>query len=274
MKKGEPRENGPIGIFDSGVGGLTLLRELDTLLPYEDFIYFGDTARMPYGTKSERDVVKYAEQIIEWLTEKNCKLIVMACNTVSGLYPEMGARGNQAIPLVGMINYGCVAAALYVTYNFRIGVLATKRTVDSKVYRRIIDHFDPSVNLYPQECTELIPLVEHGMIGSPKTRTLAEKYLMPLLGKNIDTLILGCTHLPFIRTIIQDIIGPSITIIDPARRTGVIAAKVISDHGLARKNRSRQGKRQFFVSGEPEAFEETARLLFNRNIPKVTKETL
>jgi glutamate racemase len=268
------KSNGPIGIFDSGVGGLTLLREMESLLPYEDFIYFGDTARMPYGVRTERDVVNFSEQIFDWLTAQDCKLIIMACNTISGLYPEMGRCGRNAIPLVGMINYGSVAAALYVTYSFRIGVLATKRTVQSRVYRKIIDHFDPTVHLYPQECTELIPLIEEGMIGSPTTRSLSEKYLVPLLKKNVDTLILGCTHLPFIRTIIQDITGPSVTIIDPARRTAVLATKVLEDHGLRRKNRSRPGKKHFFVTGDPVRFEETASLLLNKSIGKVKKVTL
>ncbi|MEW6201820.1 MAG: glutamate racemase [bacterium] len=252
--------NAPIGIFDSGVGGLSLLREMDNLLPYEDFLYFGDTFRMPYGTKSEKAILEFSNEIIGFLArEKGCKMIVVACNTVSGLMPE--CHTMFGIPVVGIINYGCVAAALYVTYNFRIGVLATKRTIQSGVYRKFIDDFDPTVKLYTVECTDLIPMIEKGMIGSPDTRRTAEKYLLPVQRKDIDTLILGCTHLPFIRRIIQDIIGPAITIVDPARRTAVLSMKILADNKLLKKNKRKKGTTEFYVSSSPEEFLKTASLI-------------
>lgn len=252
--------NAPIGIFDSGVGGISLLRELDGLLPFEDFVYYGDTSRMPYGTRTEKTVHKYADEIIEFLAKKKkCKMIVVACNTVSGFMPERSVK--RGVPVVGVINYGCVAAALFVTYNFRIGVLATKCTISSGVYRSVMDGFDPTIKVYAKECTDLIPMIEKGMIGSPDTRTAAEKYLIPLLRKDIDTLILGCTHLPFVRRIIQDITGPAITIVDPARRTAVLCMKVLNDKNRVRKNKKRPGKKEFYVSGDPEAFEKTLMLV-------------
>ena len=264
-------EKAPIGIFDSGVGGLSLLRELNSIMPYEDYIYVGDTGRMPYGTRTEEEIIGFSEQIITALEKKKCKLIVIACNTVSGLLPEITKRGKHDTPVIGVINYGCVTAALYVTYNFRIGVLATQRTVESRVYRRILDSFDPTVRLFPQTCTELIPHIEAGRIGSPVVRQLAEEYLHPMLTENIDTLILGCTHLPFIKAIIGDIIGPAVTIIDPARRTAVLCLKTLEDNNMLRKNHSEPGNKQYFVSGEPANFKENARLLLGWEIPKVER---
>jgi len=251
----------PIGIFDSGVGGLTLLRELDNLMPYENFIYVGDTARMPYGTKSEKEILSYSEEIIHFLEKLDCKMIVIACNTVSGLLPEINKRETHRIPVVGIINYGCVAAALYVTYNFRIGIWATQRTVDSGVYQKYIDRFDPSINVYTQPCTELVTLIEHGAIGSPKTRDLTETYLRPMLREDIDTLILGCTHLPHIKAIIQDIVSPSVTLIDPARRSAVTCLKVLHDNDALLNEHKIEGEKMFFVTGDPDAFVETTKLL-------------
>ncbi|MEW5946943.1 MAG: glutamate racemase [bacterium] len=250
----------PIGIFDSGVGGLSLLRELDNLLPFEDFLYFGDTLRVPYGTRAEKTIVGFSNEAVRFMVkEKGCKMIIIACNTVSGLLPERSEM--HGVPVVGVINYGCVAAALYVTYNFRMGVLATRRTIQSGVYRKVMDGFDPTVKIFARECTDLIPMIEDGMIGSPETRRTAEKYLVPLLRKDIDTLILGCTHLPFIRRIIQDITGPAVTIVDPARRTAVLAMKVLQDYNLMKKDRKKPGARSFFVTGSPTGFERTAALL-------------
>lgn len=264
-------ENSPIGIFDSGVGGLSLLRELNSLMPYEDYIYIGDTARMPYGTRTEEEIIQFSEEIIGALEKKKCKLIVIACNSVSGLLPEITRRGKHDTPVIGIINYGCVTAALYVTYNFRIGVLATQRTVESKVYRRILDNFDPTVRLFPQVCTDLIPHIEAGRVGSPTVRKLAEGYLRPMLDEKIDTLILGCTHLPFIKMIIGDIIGPAVTIIDPARRTAVLCVKTLEDNGLLRKNHQEPGIKRYYVSGKPESFRDTARLVLGCEMPKVER---
>jgi len=267
-------DNRPIGVFDSGVGGLTLLRELDSLMPYENFIYVGDTARMPYGTKSEEEIIRYSEEIIRFLESLDCKLIVIACNTVSGLLPEIDRRGGHRAPVVGIINYGCVAAALYVTYNFNIGVWATQRTIDSGVYQKYMDSFDPTVRLHMSHCTELVELIEHGAIGSPQARNFTEKYLRPMLREDIDTLILGCTHLPFIKPIIQDIVSPAVTLIDPARRTAVLCMKVLHDNNTLISNHSERGTKRFFVTGDPDAFRETSQLLIGPMPEKVEKTDL
>jgi glutamate racemase len=264
----------PIGVFDSGNGGLSMLRELDNLMPYENYMYVGDTARVPYGTRSEEDIITFAEQIINFLEKKKCKMIVIACNTISGLLPEITRREQHGVPVVGIINYGCVSAALYVTYNFRIGVLATKRTVDSEVYRKIMNNFDPTVHLYPQECTELIPHIEAGHVGSPEVRRLAENYLHPLLKADIDTLILGCTHLPHIKMIIQDIIGSSVTLIDPARRTAVLCMKTLVDNNLHKSNHKVRGVKHYFVTGKPADFKKSAQLVIGWNLPRVERITL
>ena len=264
----------PIGVFDSGVGGLSLLRELDSLMPYESFIYLGDTARVPYGTKSEQEIVSYSKEIIEFLESCGCKMIVIACNTVSGLLGERYCNTQNKTPVVGVINYGCVAAALYVTYNFRIGIWATQLTIDSGVYKKFIDSFDPSVEIITQPCTNLIPKIECGAIGSPTTRMFAEDYLIPMIRDDIDTLILGCTHLPFIKNVIQDIVSPAITLIDPARRTAVLCMKKLHDNSMLISNHRESGEKRFFVTGDPESFLETAQLLVGSMVDKVEQTRL
>jgi glutamate racemase len=263
----------PIGIFDSGVGGLTLLRELDSLMPYENFIYIGDTARVPYGTKSEEEIISYAEEIIHYLEhEKNCKMIVIACNSVSSLLPEIECRETPRPPVVGVINYGCIAAALYVTYSFRIGVWATLRTIDSGFYQKYISSFDPTVKLFTEPCTELVSLIEQGAVGSPVTRDLTEQHLRKMLNNDIDTLVLGCTHLPFIREIIEDIVTPTVRLIDPARRTAVLCMKVLHDNDTLISNHKEYGDKQFFVTGDPVSFSNTTQLLVGdmvRNVKKI-----
>jgi glutamate racemase len=264
----------PIGVFDSGVGGLTLLRELDSLMPYENYIYVGDTARVPYGTKSEQEIISHSEEIIRFLESKDCKLIVIACNTASGLVPEIDRRGEHKVPVVGMINYGCASAALYVTYNFNIGVWATQRTIDSGMYQKYMNGFDPTVHLHMAPCTELVELIEKGAIGSPTARNFTEKHLRPMLREDIDTLILGCTHLPFIKPIIQDIVSPAVTLIDPARRTAVLCMKVLHDNNTLISNHSERGSKRFYVTGDPESFLETTRLLVGGMVRKAEKTDL
>jgi glutamate racemase len=264
----------PIGVFDSGVGGLTLLRELDNLMPYESFIYVGDTGRMPYGTKSELEIIRQSQEIVSFLEGMDCKLIVVACNTVSGLLGDHYHLTPNKTPVIGMINYGCVSAALYVTYNFRIGIWATQLTIDSGLHQKFIDSFDPTVEIFTQPCTSLIPMIEKGAIGSPNTRAYAEDYLLPMLREDIDTLILGCTHLPFIKTVIQDIISPAVTLIDPARRTAVLCMKKLHDTGMQISNHRESGTKQFFVTGDPNAFRETTQLLVGPMVDKVEKIVL
>lgn len=253
--------NRPIGVFDSGVGGLTLLRELDSIMPYEDFIYLADTARMPYGTKTEEEIISYSEEMMRFMEEQDCKMIVIACNTISGLLPELEKGGRRKVPVVGIINYGCVAAAIYVTYNFRIGVWATQRTIDSGVYRKFIESFDPSVKILTEPCTELIPLIESGKVGSPEVRKLTEMHLERMMNEDMDTLVLGCTHLPYIRNIVQDIVTPAVTIIDPARRTAVLCMKVLRDNDILRENHSEPGTKKYYVTGDAGSFLSTTRLL-------------
>ncbi|HOO55300.1 MAG TPA: glutamate racemase [bacterium] len=260
----------PIGLFDSGVGGLSLLRELDNLMPYENYVYVGDTARMPYGTKTEEEIIQNAEEIIHFLErEKQCKLIVIACNTISGLLPEIETREKPRPPVVGMINYGAVAAALYVTYNFNIGVWATQRTIDSQVYQKFMNTFDPTVKLLTEPCTELVTLIEKGAVGSPTVRNLTEDYLSPMLREDIDTLVLGCTHLPFIRTIIQDVVTEAVTLIDPARRTAVLCMKLLHDNDSMLENHTEIGTKQFYVTGDPDSFKSTAKLLVGPMVDRV-----
>ncbi len=255
----------PIGMFDSGVGGLSLLKEFYKILPNENVIYFADNARLPYGLKKEEEIKNYSYQIIDFLKSQGCKMIVIACNTASTVCHN-STLSDYGIPIVGVINYGCISAALYVTYNFKIGILSTEVTLKSALYRKEIDNFDPSTEVYWSAVTELVPLVESANIASPKTRETTQKCLNDILNNEVDTVILGCTHLYFVKDIIQDICTPAVTIIDPGKRTAILCRKRLIDNNILNKNESKRGKYNFYCSGDAESFQRTASILLQDNV--------
>lgn len=242
----------PIGLFDSGLGGLTVLRELYRQIPQESVLYFGDTARLPYGTKSQAQIQQYFREILTWMEQCGVKMVVMACNTSSALALE-AVRDEFTVPILGLILPGARAA---VQCGRRIGVIATPATAASDAYRRAILEVDSTVEVWQVSCPEFVPLVEQNRVDDPYTYQMARTYLEPLLAEKIDTLIYGCTHYPYLAPVLQRILPPSVQLVDPAVHVVTAAAQELDLLGL-RNGRSPQPTR-FCVSGCPNTFNQLA----------------
>jgi glutamate racemase len=212
----------PIGVFDSGVGGLTVLRTLAKKLPKESFIYLGDTARLPYGTKSPATIRAYSEQVMNYLVKLGVKAIVIACNSASSQVFETEWR---AIPVYNVIEPGA-RAAVVATKNKRVGVLGTRATIESGVYTRAVRSIDSVVSIFSQACPLFVPLAEEGWSEDPITKVVAERYLQPILQHDIDTLILGCTHYPLLKATIQNVCGKAVVLVESGE---VLARALLKD---------------------------------------------
>lgn len=239
----------PIGIFDSGVGGLTVVSRIEELLPNEDIVYFGDTARVPYGTKSKETVTRFSVENVKFLMEHDVKLVVVACNTVSSLSLDFLRRCFR-VPLIGVIEPGA-RAAVSSTRNNKIGVIGTPATISSGAYERAIRKMGPKNSIFTQSCPLFVPLVEEGWIDKDVTREVASIYLKPLKNKKIDTLILGCTHYPILKAVIKKVMG-DVLLIDSAKEVAKEAKTILDSGGLLKRAGSPDHK--FFVSDEPERF--------------------
>ncbi len=237
-----------IGVFDSGVGGLTVLRELYRQLPNESILYFADTARLPYGTRSAREIVQFGREILTWMVEQEVKMVVLACNTSDALALETLRREFQ-LPILGLILPGSRAA---VQAGRRIGVIATPATAASNAYRRALLEVESTVQVWQVSCPEFVPLVEQNRLYEPYTSEVASQYLMPLLQQRIDTLIYGCTHYPLLAPILRQILPASVQLIDPAEHVVAAAAQELDLMGL--KNSSPPLPTRFCVSGCPQQF--------------------
>jgi glutamate racemase len=246
----------PIGVFDSGVGGLTVVRALAEDLPAESIVYFGDTARVPYGTKSKPTIVKFSLESVEFLLRFGVKCIVIACNTSSSwALPTL--RKYFKVPIIGVIRPGALAAVRR-TRNKRIGVIGTRATVESRAYEAAVRSIDPSVKVFSQSCPLFVPLVEEGWLNGSVSTGVARAYLEPLRRRGIDTLILGCTHYPLLAPAIRGILGPGVALVDSARET------VREVRGLllamdALRNTREPARHRFFVSDEPRHFSRLTR---------------
>jgi len=221
----------PIGVFDSGVGGLTVVRALSGRLPGEEIVYFGDTARVPYGTKSAQLVIKYSMQIARFLQKFEVKLIVVACNTASALALDYLAD-SLPIPVVGVIVPGAEAACR-MTGTSRVGVIGTPSTVRSRAYEREIKRIDPRVDVTSAACPLFVPIVEAGYSKHPAARLIAEDHLKPVLDAGIDTLVLGCTHYPLLKGLISDVAGDSVTLVDSGEAAAEAVERALEQCGLA-----------------------------------------
>jgi glutamate racemase len=220
----------PIGVFDSGIGGLTVVRALRELLPEEDIFYLGDTARLPYGGKDRATIERYSLEIAGLLLAENAKMIVVACNTASALaLPRL--QQTLRIPVLGVIVPGA-RAAVQQTRNGKIGILATRATVASAAYDRAIDAFEAGVEVISQACPLLVPLIEEAWLDDPVTREVLERYLNPLLAAGVDTLVLGCTHYPLLEPLIAEVAGPSVALIDSAFNCAAAVRQVLDEKGL------------------------------------------
>lgn len=220
----------PIGVFDSGVGGLTVVRALMDRTPGEEIVYFGDTARVPYGTKSAQTVVKYSMQIARFLAKFDVKLIVVACNTASALALEYLAD-NVSVPVVGVIEPGA-RAACSLTRTRRVGVIGTPSTVRSGAYQREMKRIDPRVEVTAVACPLFVPIVEAGYGAHPAARLIAEDHLRPILEADVDTLVLGCTHYPLLREVIAGVVGPEVQLVDSAEAAAARVEEVLLEKGL------------------------------------------
>lgn len=235
----------PIGVFDSGIGGLTVVREIISNLPSENIVYFGDTARVPYGNKSKNTVLRYSRQIVRFLETKNVKAIVVACNTASALALDELEKEID-IPIIGVVKPGAYAA-INTTKNNKIGVIATQSTVQSRLYQELIMKDDPKAEVFAKACPLFVPLVEEGWTDDEITLEVAKRYLKELQDKNIDTLILGCTHYPLLYDLISGYLGDKITLVNPAYETSRSLKKLLAELGIENKSGA-EAEYDFYVS--------------------------
>ncbi len=246
-------QNSPIGVFDSGVGGLTVLRELYRQLPYESILYFGDTARLPYGDRSVEEILQFVREILTLMQNEGAKMVIMACNTSSALALET-VRSEFDFPILGVILPGARAA---VRRGKRIGIISTLATANSNAYRQAIQEIDPLACVWQVGCPEFVPLIEQNRIHDPYTKQVARQYLQPLLQCNIDTLIYGCTHYRHLAAVFKEILPPTVRTIDPARY--VVQAAETELEVLGFKSFLSPLPTRFCVSGCPQTFAQLSR---------------
>lgn len=258
--------NNPIGIFDSGIGGLTVFREVASILPNENLLYLGDTARVPYGTKSAATVLRYALQNVRFLLEKNVKMVVVACNTASA-FALAEVQKQFEIPIIGVIEPG-VTGALKMTRSRRIGVIGTEGTISSGAYTQSLLAKSPSAFVTSVACPLFVPLVEEGWWETRITEEIAQTYLGGMLKEKIDTLILGCTHYPLIKQTLRKVAGGAVTLIDSAEETTRAVSTLLTGKNLLAPENKNPG-RVFFVTDSPERFQKMADLFLKQDLKDV-----
>lgn len=241
----------PIGVFDSGIGGLTVLREITSLLPNESTIYFGDTARVPYGSKSRETIERYSFEIAAFLAKHDIKMLVAACNTASA-FAVPGLARELPIPVLGVILPGARAAAA-ATRTGRVGVIGTEGTIKSGAYVSAIKAENPAVSAFAEACPLFVPLVEEGWAEDEITVKVAERYLAGLKEASIDTLVLGCTHYPLLKKTIASVMGDGVTLIDSAASTAAEVKRTLAERGLL-NDCAGAASHRFFVTDSPERF--------------------
>ena len=251
----EEKKHAPVGVFDSGVGGLTVAREIMRQLPGENVVYFGDTARVPYGSKSKNNIIRYSRQIIRFLRTKDVKAIVIACNTASALALET-VQQETDIPVIGVIDPGA-RAAVRETRNGCIGVAGTEATIRSETYTKVIKRLRPDAQVIGKACPLFVPLVEEGFAKHHITEEVIDIYLSQMKETDIDTMILGCTHYPLLRSRIIRYFGEKVHIVNPAYETAMDLKAVLEEKGLLNDS-EKTGEYSFYVSDAAEKFTEFA----------------
>jgi len=252
----------PIGVFDSGIGGLTVLKEIVRLMPAENTVYLGDTARVPYGTKSKETVSRYALEDARFLLTREVKLVVTACNTASAYaIPEL--KREIPVPVIGVIEPGA-RAAIEATRNNKIGIIGTEGTVKSRAYSKTIQAMRPAVETFEKACPLFVPLVEEGFSHDEVTDLVASRYLKELKAAGIDTLVLGCTHYPLLKETISGFMGEGITLIDSAESTAAEIRGLLAEMGLS--NDTDRTSHSFYVTDSPERFSRVGRLFFGERL--------
>ena len=258
----------PIGVFDSGIGGLTVVRALQHHLPNENIVYFGDTARVPYGPKSPQVVREYAVQDTDVLLSHNVKMIVVACNTVSAVALDV-VQKRAKVPVIGVIIPGAEAAAA-VTTKKRVGVIGTLGTITSNAYANALRQADPSIQAFGQACPLFVPLAEEGWIDHKATELIAKEYLFPLTLEKIDTLILGCTHYPLLKSVIAKVLHNSVQLIDSGEATALSVKNLLAKESLLNASPMKPNV-QFFVSDVPHKFSEVGERFLGQKLGKVNR---
>lgn len=266
----KPDREAPIGVFDSGIGGLTVAREIMRNLPSEKIVYFGDTARVPYGNKSKDNIIRYSKQIIHFLMEQKVKAIVIACNTASALAMDE-VRREFEIPILGVIEPGARVAAQE-THNGRIGVIGTVATIGSGIHEQYLKQLRPDVTVITKECPLFVPLVEEGWYHDPVTDSVVERYLQEMKDKDVDTLILGCTHYPLIRSTIREFMGEGVRLVNPAYETALELKRLLEKedmHSLGQEQADFPYR--FYVSDLAEKFKEFANSILPYDVERTQK---
>jgi glutamate racemase len=259
----------PIGVFDSGVGGLTVVRALMERLPLESIIYFGDTARVPYGVKSVATIEAYTAQITRFLLQRDVKMLIIACNTMAAVAAQVVHLLARDIPVLDVIEAGA-RAAVAESPGGRIGVIGTPTTINSNAYARRMHALDPSVRVYSRACPLFVPLVEEGWLDHQVTRLTAQEYLRPVLAEEVDSLVLGCTHYPLLKPLLRDVVGEKVRLIDSALTTAELAARQLQQAGLAHEGASPATYR-YVVSDVPLRFQTIGERFLGRSLGLIEK---
>lgn len=237
--------NNPIGVFDSGLGGLTVLKEITSILPNENIVYFGDTARVPYGSRSKETVIKYTFQAINFLISKNVKAIVIACNTATAR-SLVEAQEKYNIPIIGVIEAGARTAAASTT-NGKVGVIGTEGTIKSKAYNTEIKKINKNIRVYGKACSLFVPIVEEGWSNTEVARLTAKEYLKDLKEKGVDSIVLGCTHYPLLKRTIGEEVGMEVKLVNPAKETALDLKEILIQNNIL-NTEEKIGQCNYFVS--------------------------
>ena len=254
-----------IGVFDSGVGGLTVVKEIFKELPGNQIIYFGDTARLPYGTKGADFVKKYSSKITGWLLKKNAGIVVIACHTVSAWAGDYLKNKYNGVPIFDMISFASKEVVLN-TKNKRVGIIGTPGTIKSNAWSSALKKLDPSLKIYQQSCPLFVPMVEMGFTGGQVTEKLVREYLKKIKSAKVDVLVLACTHYPLLEKVIKKVVGPKVKIINPAKITAQEIKKYLKENPQLAKKIKKGSAHQFFFSDEPYNLEKISHLCFKKKI--------
>ncbi|MDP4118058.1 MAG: glutamate racemase [Bacillota bacterium] len=255
-------DNRCVGVFDSGLGGLTCVKEIMKLLPYESIVYFGDTGRVPYGTRSAETIIKYTESDIRFLKQFDPKLIIIACGTASSTALEY-VKDRFDVNIMGVVAPSA-AAASSLTENGKIGVIGTNGSINSGKYEQYLKSLNKDLQVYSKACPMFVPLVENGYLDSKVTYMIAQEYLAPLMDAGVDTIILGCTHYPLIKKVISDIVGQHVALIDPGKETALYARSTIDAHEVDPAGKEPEYK--FYISDFVDNFSHTASMFLQKEI--------
>lgn len=255
-------KNNPIGVFDSGLGGLTAVREIQRIMPGEDIIYFGDTGRVPYGNKGAETIIRYTKDDIEFLMGHDIKLIIAACGTASSVALPL-VKDSYNVKIMGVLESAC-NKAVSVTKTGRIGVIGTSGTIKSGKYTEIINSINPDIKVFANACPMFVSLVENGYAESEAARLIAKDYLTPLKNENVDTLILGCTHYPLLEKVISDIMGEGVVLLSPGALAAEDAKKYLEENNLLSEREN--GTSEFYVSDSVESFIELGGVFLGKPI--------